>query len=59
MRKAIPVFEFVEVQLLVVLGEQLAEEVAVGEVSLEVGDFLRQLHFVIDPLLNEFHLYFI
>ena len=47
--RVVPVDEQVEVRLHLVLVQQLAERVAIGEVGLEVGDGVAQVHLVVEP----------
>ena len=46
---------FEEVELLVVLGKELTEEVSVGELFFDRGDFGRQLHLVVEPGEDQVH----
>ena len=48
-----PVFEFFEIELLVVFREQLPEEEPVGEISLEVDDFFGELDLVVQPAVQQ------
>lgn len=47
------IFELREVELLVVLGKKLSEEVAVGEILFEVDDRFRQIDFIVQPRENQ------
>lgn len=46
--------ELIEVELLVVLGEELSEEVAIAEILFEVGDSFGELNLLIEPVENDF-----
>jgi len=47
------VFEFSEIELLVVLREQLTKEISIPKILLKTCDLLRKLDFLIQPCENK------
>lgn len=54
MSRKLLIEEVIEVELLIVLGEEFAEEVTVGEIFLKVSDSFGKLNFFIEPVENDF-----
>jgi hypothetical protein len=54
MSRKLLIEELIEVELLIVLGKEFAQEVTVGKIFLKVTDSFRELNFFIEPVENDF-----